>query len=435
MLRTPVPIRTVALSLLLLATVPGWLSAYANHARDSKSRLNADGLITEIEIEGIERTRPQTVHRIARVEPPVAVSELDLEGIQRRLQRSGLFQDDITVAVRPRAAAPDSSAASEFVLSIKLQERWTLLPLPFGAVTSSGWTAGFALYEANLFGTGTMLLTAASISHSGRQVFLSLGGHGLRRGRTALSISGAAGTDERETALAGEDPYERYRRQHLQAQLGLRYELREGLEAGTTAALQIAEVDEGRSAAIRPPSSAAAYRQGFRLSWDPREYHEYFLRGPAARISYHRGFALEGIDNYDVVATDLQYNRPLLADGRLGFRVRGEIGSTPRVFLQSLGGVGFRTLPGNQARADRYAAAAATYEHRIAKLSWASITLLGFGEAGVYQPQDALERFHGPGAGFRVYLSRVAVPALGLDLAYNWKVDEWFVSLALGLMP
>jgi hypothetical protein len=100
---------------------------------------------------------------------------------------------------------------------------------------------------------------------------------------------------------------------------------------------------------------------------------------------------------------------------------------------RDIGGRVLKTLP-DDFIADAAAAALASFEYLIVSFSWGAITAQAGYEAGVFSLDDATPSYaHGPGGGARLYLAKIALPALGLDVYYNVKTGETKASMYMGL--
>ena len=72
------------------------------------------------------------------------------------------------------------------------------------------------------------------------------------------------------------------------------------------------------------------------------------------------------------------------------------------------------------------------YQRPVWRPSWGTLTVLGFVDAGVSTWAGDRTRWVAPGAGFRVYVRNVALPALGLDLAWSTAGEQVAPSFFIG---
>lgn len=410
-------------------------------------------VVTGIAIEGLTRTRPSTVERILDVELPAPAADLDLESLRQRLLRSGLFVDSVHIelvpaeAVSTEALVPAEAASTkesthaanrELTLLVQLEERWTLIPLPIAAYGSGGWMAGAALLESNLRGTGTLLIAAAMLQGDGASIdewrtALGVSGGVLQRGRLQPGLFLSAGAGEVGLVNADGGEYRRFRRTAVSARASLDYRLSDAVTLGTAGAVSVTEIDPDWSQSERPPQSTAYYLQDLSLTAERRSRVGHFEAGPLAQAQYRQGLPLDGGQPFGSASVHAEYGIPLYGSHKLLLGARATLGNAPATELPELSGAGFRTLPARGTRAQRAAAAAVELELAVLRLRWVTVTAPLFFEGGVYTPDDSLERFSGPGGGVRLYLARVAFPAVGFTVGYNLQNAKPTAGIALGM--
>lgn len=388
-------------------------------------------LVTELEVVGLTRTREATVRRIIDLELPTPASEVDIERVRERLIRSGLFVNELEIELVPRADG-------DLQLRVELEDRWTLLPLPIAGYSDGGWIAGLALIESNLLGTGTFLLSVATLRGDGAAVdswggTLGVSGGALQRGRVEPSLFFSGGLGEEEFVSSEGTPYRRFRQTRLSGRLGLGYELSDTYELSTAGGISWNDVDPDYSDSLRAPDSTLYYIQGVSLEASSRRFTSFFFAGPSASVRYQHGFPIDSSAHFDAASLRMDYTAALFGRHKLMVAAVGNIGNEPPTELSDLGGTAYRTLPSRGSAAQRSAAAALEYEFPVFSGNWGTFTLLAFGEGGTYRPDGEWQEFYGPGAGFRLYLARVAIPALGFNIAYNLVESQAVGSVSLGM--
>jgi hemolysin activation/secretion protein len=79
------------------------------------------------------------------------------------------------------------------------------------------------------------------------------------------------------------------------------------------------------------------------------------------------------------------------------------------------------------------ATVALEYQIPVWRPSWGVWTVLGFVDAGTVGFADTRQTFVQPGAGFRMYLRQVALPALGVDVTYSLAEGGMLASVSAGI--
>jgi hypothetical protein len=150
-------------------------------------------------------------------------------------------------------------------------------------------------------------------------------------------------------------------------------------------------------------------------------------------------FALDGTSSaYNAAIFDAKWAAAAPLAGVLSAHAHAFTGSMPVVFEERLGGLdGSRTIPGSGlVAADRYASLSLEYQVPIVTLSPGTATGVFFGEVGRYARNDeAGVTYGGPGVGFRFFLNRVALPAVGVDAGYEVVSMRVAFSIAVGYRP
>ena len=119
---------------------------------------------------------------------------------------------------------------------------------------------------------------------------------------------------------------------------------------------------------------------------------------------------------------------------RLSLLVHGGAGEMPPAFETRIGGMaGYKTLPSNEISADYYISGTLTWECPFYHSSFLTVTAAASWEQGAFKKDDhGMQNAFGPGAGFRVYLKKIAIPAVGLDLVYNIEARELLFAGSVG---
>lgn len=119
-----------------------------------------DRTIAVIEVTGNHRTRTPTILTAAGVAVGTRVDDATAAVVRQRLLNTQLFSRvDVDVGATATGAG--------VTLAIHVDERWTLLPVPFGGASNGTWEAGVVVTEANLLGRRKTLVVGMSLSDRG----------------------------------------------------------------------------------------------------------------------------------------------------------------------------------------------------------------------------------------------------------------------------
>ncbi|MFW5694657.1 MAG: POTRA domain-containing protein [Alkalispirochaeta sp.] len=372
--------------------------------------------IADISLEGLRKTREEVVYSLLDVEVGDPVTVGLFRTIEESLIDSDLFAG---VQVSGRPVGED-----EIEVVIVLDEKWTLIPIPFFSTNGSTYQGGMILIETNLLGRNKQLISAGFLGTDGVRGFVAYGDPALFGSNWTGGLSAGAGRNDEERLLPDGTElrsYE-YNQQRLGVNLGYNFTRRARISGGL--GYERWEIISGESlqdTQFLEPSLTATY--------DGTRPFDVLRIGPQVRVN---GRAVTYRSGWEVAARG-EWAFPIAGTHRVRLVGSGAIGEMPLVAEQVISGDGYRTLPFQAVSADSWGSTSAVYDVPIVSAGWGALVLSHFWELGAYTNDDVDPRvFYGPGGGFRVYIRQVAIPALGLDVAYNMPDDGIVFSFSLG---
>lgn len=379
--------------------------------------------IGDITIVGLQRTRESVIFGLLPATVGDPFTATTVEEFETELVNSELFADVAVTA----APAPDGTVAIE----ITIDERWTLVPVPFAASDGTTVTGGLVLIETNLFGRNKQLVSAAIIGGSGFSGFLAFVDPAVFGSRWTTTVSAATGLNEEIRTRPDGTLVHSYQvnEQSGGASVGYRFTPDLTVAAGMRYAQWRIETQE-------PGLDAETVPDG--TSWEPRLTVEYdgtriidvlrygpMVQGAARYVTFASGWETQA-------EASLALRVPSL--GRLRIIGNGGIGDIHTVAETPISARdGFRTVPYQQVSADRWVSGTTFLDLPIVSRPWGALVLSHFWEAGIYGTEGvASQPFYGPGLGFRVYVRQIAIPALGIDVGWNLREATPIFSFAVG---
>jgi outer membrane protein assembly factor BamA len=380
--------------------------------------------ITEIRFQGLKRTKPTVLRRAVDAGPGVPYTEEVRQEIRRDLRSLGLF-DRVEVEPEPSAVTGD-----RVVVQVVVRERWTLVPIPFFTTTSGGTSGGLFVIENNLLGYNKQLITGGAYGSAGFNGLLVYSDPAILGSSYLGAVSLSVGRSEEEAVSLKEETLADWEADYSRGRLRLGYRFGDSLTTTTFLAARQERFKSGRLAPGANETEAAVYH-GASVRYSDQNPLRYFNAGYALEIEgeYELGGGSEREWN---VAAQFSQDFLLFQDHRLRYALRAEESDRAYWRVTRLGGTETqRTIDRGSVPAERYVSGGLTYEFPVFRPDWGTFTLLGFYEGGALLEAD--EQYHGPGAGFRLYVSRVTLPALGFDLAYRGTEDIWLFSFSIGM--
>jgi hypothetical protein len=379
-------------------------------------------VILEIRYEGPRRTKTEVIDDVVGLSPGDPVSAVDEDRITSELRRTGLFED-IEFQYVP---TEDGT-----VLIISMVEKWAFIPIPVLSVGNGGFSVGAFLYDANFQGRRRMLFLGGVWSPDSWNSVLGFVNPSAWD-RVSLSLTGAAEFGVVEDTLMDGSRERIYRASSLS--LGNRFRFRTDavLQPGLGHGLRVVSPDERWNDEESTPDGAMYYLPRVFFVANRTEFREFFEEGVTVYTEYEAGVPLQGEKLFHSVGSSAAVNGKVFPRSRLGLVLSGEVSDRPAVMQTRPSGPGFRTVPSGSYATQSFWGGAAEYELPVFTPGWGTVTLLGYYEAGGASV-ESFRVFHGPGGGFRVYLARVAIPAVGFDMSYNQATRAWSGSFSLGM--
>lgn len=390
----------------------------------SPARGRADDAVGEIEVKGNERTARDVVIAALRVQPGDAIPDELLPVLRQRVLNLRLFRG-VEVTKRPSERG--------VVLSVAVEERWTLLPIPILGASSGSAQAGLALFESNLLGRNKLLALSGIYSSRSQSGFLFYRDPSLLGSRMVLAAELVAENEVRERA-EGFDVVQAWRDRRIDASVRPGVLLAPGLalRAGPFAVFRESRAEPGYPA---PPRAGDDFGVAADVEYQGQDYRDWFNQGPFVQARVRRSLAALGSDRGFTQSNALAaWTVPAIRDHAASLAVAGFlVDGDPVLDAFTLGGrPGSRGLRAEGLWAERAVMTTLDYQVPVWRPRWGTLTAVGFVDAGVSRWAGMVTRWVAPGGGVRLYLRKVALPALGVDLAWSTAGRQLAPSFFLG---
>ncbi len=367
--------------------------------------------VREIAVEGNSRTSREVILRALDVHPGDALEDEALPALRQRVYNLRLFRA-VEVEKRPTGAG--------VVLAVSVEERWTLIPIPFLGASEGSVRAGLALFESNLLGRHKQLGLMGAYSSTGSAGRVLYRDPAVLGSRAVLAVDLVAEDVEREQA-DGFDVIYAWRDRRLEASVrpGVRLGRSLTVRAGPFALLRESRAEAGYAA---PPRAGRDLGLAADLELSGQDYRGWFDAGPLLRAYLRRSLPALGSDRAFTQASAVgAWSLAALRDHAASATLSGFVADgDPVLDAFTLGGrPGSRGLREAGLWAERAITATLDYQVPFWRPGWGTATALGFVDLGLASWRGDRTRWVAPGAGFRVYFRNLALPAMGLDLAWS----------------
>ncbi len=391
---------------------------------------HGDSPVAGVRIEGLHKTRPGVVNQWLTCTAGRPLSTCDLRQIVERLYRLAIFS---TVDV----SLEEDRGGVE--IAFRFEEKWTLYPVPMLWYSPGTQLAGLVLVEANLLGYNKGLAVGGAYSNRGWYTLAGYNDPNIAYTNLWGSVHAFFGSGLVENDAPGGSIEQSFDMTRLDLEYALGWTLWDRVSPAWTGALRAADIGDVHVRGDDPPVDATVAIQGFHIIYSDKRYRDLYDEGLRLSAEVQHAFPLRrGTLAYDDTILDAKWAHPAPFGGSFDVRAHAFLGALPVAFEERLGGLdGSRTLPGGGlVAADRYASLSLLYQ--IPFLTYGPGTAAGvvFGEAGRYaRNREAAVNYGGPGVGLRLYLKRVAIPAVGVDVGYEVGTERFNFSVVVGYRP
>ncbi len=401
------------------------ISAMALNQKDF-IREYQDRQVVEITVNGLKRTSEKTFLNWLEIETGKKVSEYDLNYIFKRIDDKGIFALEKSVEFFPT----DNQA----LMIISVAEKFSLFAVPFFNSVDGDKMYGGAALDSNFLGYGATLLGVGAFSKKDVTTFLLLTQDEMINNQYAGKIILNYRTNEIEmTDIYDNDPYYESKQKtiNLGASIGKKF-FDKKLTIGPDLEWQKIKMDNEDN---NPEKDANLIFPGLLMTYDNTNQNFVFRDGFKAESLTSSVFSLD--DNYDNFFrsyTKLSYSTTY--DSKINFTLKNTFGLFDRPdnaeeVLSTYHGT--KSLPNMQVWADDWVNGAFIVEHTLISKHKLNPTMSYYYEGGYYNNDGLNEKYHGIGSEFKVYFDKVAIPAIGLGLAYNFTNESTILTFSFGM--
>ena len=377
--------------------------------------------IRAFRVEGLRRTKPAVLEPYYLPYQGRPLSQFSRDALVQNLRSLGIFH---LVEVAP------VPVAEEVVdIRISVQEKWTLIPVPVGGATGGGRVyGGFMFMESNLLGYNKKMYGGAILSNIGWKGLLGYIDPKFPDPRTSLLLFFSGGVDRIDNADPDGTVFQKYETTGVALRAEIQRRVAGGFSVAAGAEFQEQDLNAGYGPSLAPPGEARAWGPTLTLRYQDLYYDRILVYGLSAQVRYEYKFEF---DEYSGMG---QFYGRISDRLRFGLKTSLTLApDTPRTMELRVSERLFRTLP-DGVTADSAAAAEVSLEFTAAEFRWGALTLRAAYEGGLFD-RDGSDPggTHGPAAGARVYMSRIALPAFGFDMSYGAVTGDFYFGVHVGL--
>ena len=414
---------------LLLFTLAQGLAYPVPGVAQTGETAKPEGIITRIEVSGLRRTQDSVVQALLRSYRGEVAGRVDPNAVAARLLETGIFED-IQVTLRPDRGDGD------YTLVVAVREKWTIIPVPIFAASSDGITAGAALIDANALGLNHKLFLLGLWISDGWLSGIAYSTGSESSHKIGLSTSLFYSRQERKLVDPEDRDLRRFSADDLSTEVGLGIPLSGPLRLSVGLGfrdLSVSSATEPTTAAFPQGESGRYLNPKVGVSARSSRWDGVFLSENTGTLRYTYHGALQG-QTYQDVALGFQVQVAPLPGLRFGLRGTELYGfDVPLALEIPAAEAGISILPSNY-HAATLSAGAFTAEGRLFSFRWGVISaLVGYQGAFTQGLLTGPRWDQGPTAGLRLYVARVAIPAIDVGVAYNLSTALFRATFGVGM--
>jgi hypothetical protein len=415
---------------------PDTRPAGAGTAESSGNRVSG------VAVTGLKRTRPHVAEQPLRKFIGMDADAINTDDVYAAILAMGILEPiEVFFADAPQrddsgmaASGTDDSEGPGKILVVVVEEKWAFFPLPIIVAGSDTSNFGLAIMDSNAFGLNDKMILMGMYSPVGSwaatAMYMATPDRDRGIGWQIMAFyadRNRADTDQTKSVIR------QFNTMSAGGGAGLNYSFTGFLSASISAGVQSHILRETAAPIAMPGQGILDIGITPSLSIRHTEWDGYFLSGQEASVNYVYHIGLDG-SSFHSVSFSGAFVKSLVP----GFRVDIKTGVTyapeaPVFFESSPSAARVDILPSTFS-ARNYAGASAGLEKYLIRFGFGTLSVSAAYQALWSEGPILGRQFdHGPAGGIRLYLSRLAVPAVGFGVAYNVRAEYLQGTFSVGM--
>jgi hypothetical protein len=398
------------------------------------SQSDEAGIITAIEVSGLKRTRQLVTNRALQKYIGQEAVNVDLNDVRAAIMDLGILEP-LEVELK--------EGGTGMILAVTVREKVSILPIPLFMMDSTGaLIAGAFMMDMNAFGLNDKFFAGGLYLTGGVMAMASYAHNIQGKYFNGWNLGGSYHRDEIELTDQGyysDNPSNRYqtrvRRRYSTDSVNARFGLSWALTRQLSATLRLAFDDKilrKSNNDLNPPD-----KNGMGISLSPAlrysrsEFDGYLMSYQSALLGYSFMAGID-YDNVRQINFSATFEKPLVPGFKMMLNAAAAF--TPYTTLLFLVKPGIAPILPGGFDVFHYAGASAGLEKYILKMRFGTLSVLANYQIVETKAPDSDWQFdHGISGGIVFYLSRVAIPAVNLNVNYNVQRRFFSFSFSLGM--
>lgn len=396
------------------------------NASTSETTISSDLKVTAININGLKRTKNSYIQTKLKGFTDKTVGEFDVHALETALQVENLF-DDIKISFQ-------QTSPEEASVEVSVKEKITFIPLPFITVSGSDLLAGAIILDTNAFGVKDSFMVGGFVSSHSKLGFAGYSKAPAEEGwRPGFSLLISPSKSEPEFYDLENELYYKYGATTFACSVSVSEKILKYNTFSLSGSYRYFSSKQIKD--YVKPDSLKAGTAGIHWNYSKSDWNGWFLSTKDLSITFEEVFSTVSTwNNTQNYSASFGLQQPVIPRLRFYTRASGYFNKKSHAgWYKKQSAASVTILPENF-YSSRLCGANAGLEAAVVKGKIGTLSVYSDYQVVCVQDYDEKYEFmHGPNGGFRVYLAKIAFPALSMGLAYNVPKSFWHFSASLGV--
>jgi hypothetical protein len=387
-----------------------------------------ENYINAISVSGLKRTKSHIIEKLLQKFIGRPVENIDINEVIAILKSSGIVEP-LSVEII------DNQDGGGKTLVIIVQEKWSIFLIPIFSANSTGWSAGGAIMDVNAFGVKDNMMIMGGGGTSGWIANIIYVNTPDEVGDFGWNLMGNFFFQNREITDQKEEVIRRFNSLSIRSSAGITYALSEKVTPNINISYQDITLRDTQDPINAPEKGMRGISISPGIDIKHSTWDGYFLNVKSAALKYVHTIGID-VDDINSVSFNGVLNHSIVE----GFRFTAKSGiifatkSASPFFESSSMNAAVNILPQKYSATD-FAGISLGVEKYLLKLPLGTVSLSTAYQM-VYSNGELLRRQFDYGAVvmLQMYFSKIAIPGMGLGLAYNMDKGVWQYAFNIGMM-
>ena len=381
--------------------------------------------ITGLSITGLKRTKLHTAEEPLKRFIGMDADVIDFDEVRAAVIDTGILEP-------LEVGTEDNRGSSGKILWVKVREKWAVFPVPIAFVNSDGYSAGGMFIDANALGLNDKFALGGMYGSSGWMVSTAYI-HAARGKFPGVNAAFYYSSMDRQDRDENNNAVRKFHVNSLSAITGVRFKLSSIFSVKLGLSFYRGVISPAGSSFAVPGDDGNYINLSTGINLDKKSWDGYFLYAKSIGVNFSYAFGLDAPWFYTLHIQGI-FEQVIIPG--LKAWLRAGVLYAPGVIplLESKpSSVSVNILP-KSFSAKNFFGGSAGLEKSIYRFSFGTLSLSASYQV-VYSEGSILggRLDHGIAGGIQFYMSKLAMPALGLGVAYNVPAEYFQVYFNFGM--